>query len=61
MKMIFARTRVFASLVLLSLCLAVPARAQYAPTATYTKERVMFKSSNFTLVGLLFKPTEVLR
>ena len=53
---IVARTRVLASLVVLGLCLAVPALAQSAPTATYTKERVTFKSANYTLVGFLFKP-----
>ncbi len=50
-----AQTRVLASLVVLGLCFAV-ARAQNAPPATYTKERVTFKSDNLTLVGVLFKP-----
>ena len=51
-----ARTWGLASWVVLGLCLAGPARAQDAPTATYTKERVTFKSGNLTLVGFLFKP-----
>jgi len=51
-----ARTWGLVSWVVLGLCLAGPARAQDAPTATYTKERVTFKSGNLTLVGFLFKP-----
>jgi dienelactone hydrolase len=53
---IVARTPVLASLLVLGLCLSVPVRAQNVPAATYTKERVTFKSANFTLVGFLFKP-----
>jgi dienelactone hydrolase len=53
---IVARARIVASLV--ALCLAVPARAQNAPPATYTKERVTFKSDDLTLVGFLFKPSK---
>ena len=55
---IVARTWVLASLVVLGPCLAVPARAQNAPTATYTKERVTFKSGNLTLVSFLFRPNK---
>src|SRR4029077_7251912 len=50
------RTRALASLVPLGLCVAVPARAQNAPTASYAKERVPFKSGKLTLVGFLFRP-----
>jgi dienelactone hydrolase len=53
--MIVARARIVASLVVL--CLAVPARAQNASPAAYTKERVTFKSDNLALVGFLFKPS----
>lgn len=53
-----ARTWVLASWVVLGLSLAVPARAQNAPTASYTKERVTFKSGKLTLVGFLFRPNK---
>jgi dienelactone hydrolase len=56
MSLIAAQTRAVASL--LVLCLAAPARAQNPPPATYTKERVTFKSGSFTLVGFLFKPNK---
>src|SRR5215470_17549354 len=55
---IVAPTRILALLVVLGLCLAVPVRAQNAPPATYTKERVTFKSDHLTLVGFLFKPNK---
>ena len=51
-----AQTRILASLVVLGLCLALPVRAQNAPPASYTKERVTFKSDDVTLAGFLFKP-----
>ncbi len=52
---ILARKSV-ASLAVIGLCLTAVAHAQSVPTATYTKERVTFRSANFTLVGFLFKP-----
>jgi len=55
---IVVHTRVLASLVVLGLCLAVLARAQNAPAATSTKERVTCKSDHLTLVGFLFTPTK---
>ena len=51
---IVSRAPVFA--LLAALCLALPLRAQNAPTIPYAKERVTFKSSDLTLVGFLFKP-----
>jgi len=45
-----------ALLTALALWLSVPAHPQNAPPATYTKERVTFKSDKLTLVGFLFKP-----
>jgi len=45
-----------ALLTALALWLSVPAHPQNAPPATYTKERVTFKSGKLTLVGFLFKP-----
>ena len=50
------RTHVVAALLVLGLCAAAPAHTQNAPTSAYTKERVTFKSDNYTLVGFLFKP-----
>jgi dienelactone hydrolase len=53
---VIAARPVVASLAVL--CLAVPARAQNLPPASYTKERVTFKSDKLTLVGFLFKPNK---
>lgn len=51
--MVVARIPGLVSLVVLGLCLPSPAGAQ---NARYAKERVTFKSANFTLVGFLYKP-----